>query len=339
MSQPAANSNADPVAAASARRGPAGWIDPAALMRIKNLELRAKVVVEGFFSGLHRSPFHGFSVEFTEYRQYTPGDDPRYLDWKLFARSDRYYIKRFEDETNLRCHLIVDLSRSMDYGSLGFTKADYGRTLAATLAYFLNSQRDAVGLTTFHEELLDYLPARYRPGQLRRLMLLLDRPAAGTSTTLLKPLERAAELLGKRGAVVLVSDLLAPLDGLSQQLASLTSRGHEVTIFQVLDPTEVRFEFADPALFVDVESGKELYVDPLATRASYLRRFEEHQAALQEIADRLGIDLVRLTTERPLEQALFDFIQARSRRGRPTRRKAMSSGSAGSSGGGGGGGA
>src|SRR6187549_3363632 len=147
-------------------------ISPQALMAIKNLELRARIVVEGFWHGIHRSPYHGFSVEFTEYRQYSPGDDPRYLDWKLFARSDRYYIKRFEDETNLRCHLIVDLSRSMDFGSLDYTKADYARTLGATLAYFLHRQRDATGLTTFHDEVLDYLPARYRPGQLRRLMLL-----------------------------------------------------------------------------------------------------------------------------------------------------------------------
>src|SRR5262249_54585591 len=225
----------------AARSGPARWLDPAALMRIKNLELRARTVVEGFFSGLHRSPYHGFSVEFTEYRQYSPGDDPRYLDWKLFARSDRYYIKRFEDETNLRCHLVVDFSRSMDYGSLGYTKADYARTLAATLAYFLQTQRDAAGLTTFHDQLLDYMPARYRPRHLRRLMLFLDRPAAGTSTNLTKPLELVAELLSKRGIVVLVSDLLAPLEGLSNQLAALVSRGHEVLVFQVLDPTETKF--------------------------------------------------------------------------------------------------
>ncbi|MGC3967395.1 MAG: DUF58 domain-containing protein [Pirellulales bacterium] len=214
---------------------PAGnFLDPAALMRIKHLELRARVVVEGFFSGLHRSPYHGFSVEFTEYRQYTPGDDPRYLDWKLFARSDRYYIKRFEDETNLRCHLVVDFSRSMDYGSLGYTKADYARTLAATLAYFLYGQRDAAGLTTFDDKLLDFLPPRYRAGHLRRLMLLLERAAAGTATSLHKPLERVAELLRKRGVVVVVSDLLAPLDGLAEQLAALVSRGTKLRSFKCL---------------------------------------------------------------------------------------------------------
>ncbi|MBA4020229.1 MAG: DUF58 domain-containing protein [Pirellula sp.] len=294
-------------------------------MRIKHLEMRARVVVEGFFSGLHRSPFHGFSVEFTEYRQYTPGDDPRYLDWKLFARSDRYYIKRFEDETNLRCHLVVDFSRSMDYGTLGFTKADYARTLGATLAYFLHTQRDAAGLTTFHDDVLDYLPARYRPGHLRRLMLLLDRPGVGTSTSLTKPLERVTELLSKRGVVVLVSDFLAPLDGLSHQLAALASRRHEVVLFQTLDPAELRFEFAEPALFVDAESGRELYVDPHTVREQYLARFQAHQKQLQELADQLGIDLYTISIDQPLERALFDYMQSRARRGRPTRRRAMGS--------------
>ncbi len=307
----------------------ARWIDPAALMRIKNLEMRAHIVVEGMYSGLHRSPFHGFSVEFTEYRQYSPGDDPRYLDWKLFARSDRYYIKRFEDETNLRCHLLVDFSRSMDYSSQdsaspSYTKADYARTLAATLAYFLHSQRDAAGLTTFHDEVIDFLPARYRPGHLRRLTLLLDRPTLGVATNLVRPLDRAAELLRKRSIVVLISDLLAPLEGLSTSLGSLASRGHEIVVFQVLDPAESRFEFADPALFVDIESGREIYVDPQATRDSYLRRFGEHQQAIKTLTDSLGIDLISLSTDQPLEAAMFDYLHARARRGRPARRRAMS---------------
>jgi uncharacterized protein (DUF58 family) len=309
-----------------ARRGPDRFVDPAALMRIKHLEMRARVVVEGFLSGLHRSPYHGFSVEFTEYRQYSPGDDPRYLDWKLFARSDRYYLKRFEDETNLRCHLVVDFSRSMDYGSLAYTKCDYARTLAATLGYFLQTQRDAAGLTTFHDELIDYLPARYRPGHLRRLLLLLDRPTVGKSTNLVKPLERAAELLRKRGTVVLVSDLLAPLDGLSAQLAALTSRGHEVIVFQVLDPAELNFEFAEAALFVDAESDRELYVDPERVRDDYLRRFGEHQRQLRTVADQLGIELVPTPTDRPLEESLFEFLNRRARRGRVVRRRTTSSG-------------
>src|SRR5712664_3853513 len=159
-------------------------IDPQTLMSIKSLEFRARVVVEGFWHGLHRSPYHGFSVEFTEYRQYSPGDDPRYLDWRVFARSDRYFIKKFEDETNLRCYLLVDNSRSMTYGSAGYTKAQYAATLAATLAYFLYLQGDGVGLLTFDEQMREYLPARHRTGHLRHLMLALEMPATGRSTNL-----------------------------------------------------------------------------------------------------------------------------------------------------------
>src|SRR4051794_38082482 len=148
-------------------------IDPQALMTIRSLELRARAVVEGFWSGLHRSPYHGFSVEFTEYREYTPGDDPRHLDWRLFARSDRYYVKRFEDETNLRCLLLLDGSRSMEFAGAASSKFDYARTLAATLAYFLIEQRDAVGVARFSKEIDDYLPPRYRAGQWRRLLVSL----------------------------------------------------------------------------------------------------------------------------------------------------------------------
>ena len=188
----------------------ASYIDPAALMRIKNLQLRAKAVVEGFLSGLHRSPYHGFSVEFSEYRQYTPGDDPRYLDWRLYARSDRYYLKRFEEETNLRCYLLVDLSRSMGFRSISYDKAEYAKTVAATIAYFLTLQRDAVGLITFDQSIREYLPARYRSGHLHRLMMCLEHQLAGTETDLGLPLEQVARTARKRGVVVLLSDLLAP---------------------------------------------------------------------------------------------------------------------------------
>src|SRR5260221_2168415 len=190
------------------------FVDPKALMAIRNLELRARVVVEGFWNGLHRSPYHGFSVEFTEYRQYTPNDDPRYLDWRVFARSDRYFIKKFEDETNLRCHLVVDNSRSMAFGSRGYTKAQYASTLAATLGYFLYLQGDGVGLLTFDEEIREYLPARHRTGHLRHLMLALEKPAGGSNTDLAAPLRRIVEMVKKRGLMILISDLLAPVETL-----------------------------------------------------------------------------------------------------------------------------
>src|SRR5438128_1742313 len=174
---------------AAPRTSSSSFIDPPTLMRIRSLQMRAKIVVQGFLSGLHRSPHHGFSVEFSEYRQYSPGDDPKYLDWRLYARTDRFYIKRFQEETNLSCHLLVDLSLSMGYGSLTYTTVEYARTAAATLAYFLSHQRDAVGLVTFDQQIAEYVPARYRPGHLHRLMVCLERAVAGTSTDLAAPLE------------------------------------------------------------------------------------------------------------------------------------------------------
>src|SRR5688572_4304436 len=236
--------------------------DPAALMAIRNLDLRARTIVEGFWHGIHRSPYHGFSVEFTEYRAYSPGDDPRYLDWKLAARTDRYYIKKFEDETNLRCHLVVDQSRSMMFGSKQWTKLDYARTLAATLAYFLNQQGDAAGLLTFDEQIREYLRARDRRGHMHRLMLALEQPAAGVKTDLVTPLNRIAELTQKRGMIVLSSDLLAPSESLERPLSLLTTSGHEVIVFQVLDPAELAFDFADPARLLDLETGRDLFLDP-----------------------------------------------------------------------------
>ena len=294
-------------------------ISPQALMTIRNLELRARSVVEGFWSGLHRSPYHGFSVEFTEYRQYTPGDDPRYLDWRVFARSDRYYIKKFEDETNLRCHLLTDQSRSMSFGSLGHTKAEYAATLAATLAYFLHLQGDAVGLLTFDERIRDYLPARHRSSHLRQLMLALEKPAGGTATDLVAPLQRITELVRKRGLVTLLSDFLFPLDGLERTLTNLAACRHDVVVFQVLDPAELTFSFDQATLFRDVETGRTLYVDPGVGRSDYLRKLELHTATVRQLCEKLGIAYHRVATDQPLELALFDFLQERTQRGRSVR--------------------
>ncbi len=289
-------------------------------MSIRSLELRARAVVEGFWSGLHRSPYHGFSVEFTEYRQYTTGDDLRHLDWRVFARSDRYYIRKFEDETNLRCHLVVDQSQSMAYGTPGWTKADYAATLAATLARFLHLQGDAVGLLSFDEGLRDYLPAKQRAGHLRQIIIALDKPAGGGSTDLIKPLQRITEIVRKRALMVLISDFLTPLDDLERHLLSLTASGHETVLFQVLDPSEQTFGFSAPSVFEDVESGQTLFVDPAAARAGYLERFAAHQAALGEICRKLGSAFHILSTTQPLEGALTEFFHDRLKRGRLVRR-------------------
>ena len=314
---PPATATAAPPAAAARR---AALIDPQTLMTIKSLEMRARIVVEGFWNGLHRSPYHGFSVEFTEYRQYTPGDDLRYLDWRLFARSDRYYIKKFEDETNLRCHLLVDSSRSMNYGSTGFTKAAYANTLAATLAYFLHAQGDAIGLLTFDERVRDFLPARHRTGHLRHLMLALERPPGGQTTDLSTPLKRVVEIVAKRGLMVLVSDFLTPLANLEKSLTLLTASGHEVMLFQVLDPAELNFTFDKAMVFEDVESGREIYIDPAVARAEYLARITAHNQSVEAVCHKLGAGFRRVATDQPLELMLFDFLRERMQRGKKIRR-------------------
>ncbi|MDX1953074.1 MAG: DUF58 domain-containing protein [Verrucomicrobiota bacterium] len=287
------------------------FLDVPSLMTIRNLELRAKVVVEGFWNGLHRSPYHGFSVEFTEYRQYTPGDDPRYLDWRLFARSDRYYIKKFEDETNLRCLLMVDQSRSMLFGSGSYSKNDYAHTLAATLAYFLFEQGDAVGLMAFHERIQEYLPVRNRPGHLRQIMLALEKPAAGKETNLALPLKRVSEMVRKRGMFVMISDFLTPLEEFASALRLLAASGNELLLFQVLDPAEVIFNLEKVTLFQDRENERELFIDPAQARGGYLARFNEHQLALRQIAQGLGAHYQLLRTDQLLQHALLEFLQRR----------------------------
>jgi uncharacterized protein (DUF58 family) len=301
---------------------PASLVDPAALMKIRSLELRAKVVVEGLMRGIHRSPFHGFSVEFTEYRAYTPGDDVRFLDWRLYARSDRDYVKKFEDETNLRAHFVVDHSRSMAYGSRGYPKSAYAATAAATLAFFLAAQGDAVGALTVSDGVDEHLPARNRPGQLRRLFLTLERAPEGRVTALGRSLDAVGGLLARRGLVVLLSDLLAPVEELARPLAALAAYGHEVVVVQILDPAERAFDFEGAAVFRDLESGRTLFVDGPAARGGYQRALEAHLERIRELCRRVGIEHHLVGTDEPLERALLELVAGRVARGRAGRRRA-----------------
>jgi len=298
------------------------WVDPEAVLRIEPLELRARIVVEGFLNGLHRSPYHGFSAEFSEYRPYSPGDDLRYLDWKLLARTGRRYVKRFEEETNVRCHLLVDLSRSMGFGLDRRPKVEYAVTLAATLARFLSTQRDAVGLVTFEEDVVDYIPARHRPGHLQSLLVALEHSTSGAVTQLARSLERVASLVRSRGIVILITDALAPLEGLDVALGQLRARGQEVILFRVLDPAEVDFPFDRASIFEDLESGRSFYVDPAVERDQYRERFDEHRRALERLCKEQGTDLIHWTTDRPLVECLIEYMQARMRRGRAVMRRA-----------------
>jgi uncharacterized protein (DUF58 family) len=297
--------------AASATR----FLDPKTILAIRNLELRSRVIVEGFILGLHRSPFHGFSVEFSEYRQYTPGDDVRYIDWKLFGRSDRYYLKKFEDETNLRCYFLVDLSRSMSFASEtmgGKTKADYAITVAASLSYFLSKQGDATGMLSFDSGIRDYMPARNRPGHLHQMMLTLDKPASGKETNIGAPLRRIAELVNKRGLMVLISDLLSPYQTFADSLTQLRAFGHEVVVFQILDPAEIDFNYTSSSQFEDLETGSTIYIDPEKIRADYKTGFNAHQQRIHELCVHQGITHQILRTDQPLELALFHFLTSRA---------------------------
>ena len=219
------------------------FLDPMVVARLGTLELKARTVVEGFLSGLHRSPFKGFSVEFAEYRQYIPGDDLSTIDWKVYARSDRHYVKKFEEETNLDCHVMLDISASMGYGSGGMTKHQYSQCLAASLGYLMNRQRDRVGLTAFDDRAVETLPASARPGHLRALLLTLDRLRLGRKTNVSKPLHQLADSLSKRGMVILISDLLDEPESVIQGLKHFQFRGTDVIVFHVLDPDERTFPF------------------------------------------------------------------------------------------------
>jgi uncharacterized protein (DUF58 family) len=290
------------------------FLDPAVVARLGTLELKARTIVEGFLSGLHRSPFKGFSVEFAEYRQYMPGDDLSTIDWKVYARSDRYYVKKFEEETNLDCHLMLDVSGSMEYGSHhGMNKFEYGACLAASLGYLMNRQRDAVGLTAFDENIVAMLPASSRPGNLRGLLLTLDRLKPGRQTNVSKPLHQLAGSLTKRGMIVLISDLLDDADAVIQGLKHFQFRGSDVLVFHVLDPDEIDFPFDRATRFEDLETSEEIMAVPGAVRDHYRKTVD---ALIERYRRELGasrIDYQLLNTKEPLELALLSYLSTRSR--------------------------
>ncbi len=298
-----------------------GQIDPAALLQVKSLQLRAKMIVDGFQSGLHRSPLHGFSVEFDEYRPYVQGDDPRTLDWRLYARSDRYCVKKYQDETNRRCLILLDLSRSMSYGSIGYSKLQYAQTVAATLAHYLWQQRDAVGFVAFDETIRDFLPARRRHGQLQRITASIESQADGKATRLDLPLQRIAETIASRGLVVLISDFLAPVEQLQLPSSLVSARGQEVCCIRILDPSEVEFKPTEPVTLRDAETGKLMYIDPLVATKQYAERFAAHRLELTNLMEANGIELLEWTTDKPFAELLTQWLAARQRlAGRIVRR-------------------
>lgn len=291
------------------------FLDPAVLARLASMELKARTVVEGFLSGLHRSPFRGFSVEFAEYRPYLPGDDLSTMDWKVYARSDRHYVKKFEEETNLDCHLLLDVSASMRYrGASPMSKLEYGSVLAASLAFLMHRQRDATGLVAFDNRVMFRLPAGARRAQLHALLLALERIEPGGQSDITGPLRQMAETLVKRSLVVVISDLLDDPEPAIKALRHVKCRGTDVIVFQLLDPHELRFPFSREATFRDLESAETVMADPAAIRATYLRELAGITLRLGRELRGSGIDYVQLDTSQPLDFALMAYLAARERR-------------------------
>ena len=287
------------------------YIDIETLMQLKSYDLRAKIVVDSFIQGLHRSPYHGISSQFSEYKVYVEGDDLRHLDWKLYARSDRYYIRKYEGETNMKCHILLDLSLSMNFNHAGWSKADYACTLAATLAYFIYGQRDSFGLLTFDDDILEYLPAKVKRGHFNHFLAALEHKGKSEQSGISKALKQASDLIRRRGMVVIISDFMMDIHEMEEYLGYLRAVGHEVIMFQVLDPLEIHMDKQEAALFEDMESGKRMFVNPSVIREEYQARLKEHNDAVENICERQGIHYQLLGTATPLNIALAEFLRIR----------------------------
>lgn len=296
------------------------YLDARTLDKIKRLDVRARLVVEGFMTGGHRSPYHGFAVEFAAHREYTPGDDLRHIDWKVWSKTDRLYIKEFEEETNLKCHLLLDRSKSMLYGQAagakdagGWSKFDYAATATASLAYLMQQQQDAVGLVTFSNQIDRQFKPSTHPSHLKLLFHELEQTTCDKQTEVSDAFLGLAAQIRQRGMVILLSDLLLPLDDLAKSLRQFRLRRHEVIVFQVMHSDELNFPFDENTLFKGYEVDAQLLAEPRALRKSYLEALERHNGEVRKICAGAGIDYVLLDTSKPLDVALSSYLSFRLR--------------------------
>ena len=299
-------------------RGAAGgrqFLDPAVIARLAHLDVRARLVVEGFIAGMHRSPFHGFSVEFAEHRPYMQGDPLKNLDWKVWARSDRYLVKQYTEETNLRCHLLVDLSGSMGFRSerAAMSKLEYAQSLAGALAYLMLHQQDAVGTLLFAEKPLRYIPARAMRSHLDVVLKTLGAAEPQGRTHLGPVLHELAERIKRRGLVILCSDLMDQPNEVLSGLQHFRHRNHEVIVFHILDPDEVEFPYTDTATFVDMETEQRLTTEPWEIAKRYRERLTEWKEFYKRNCRERRIDYVQIDTRTPFDRALLAYLEKRAR--------------------------
>ena len=290
------------------------YLKPENLAKIDSLEMKARLVVEGFITGLHRSPYHGFSVEFAEHRQYRPGDEIRHLDWKVFARSEKYYIKQYEEETNLRSMIIVDSSASMKYASQGnITKFEYASYLAASLSYLLISQRDAAGLALYDDGIRTFLPARSKQSYLSELMRTLDSTEPSNTTGTAAALDEIAERIRRRGLVVVISDFFDDTQSVLKALSHFRHKNHDIIVFQLLDPKELDFKFGPAAHFIDMETAEEMVTQPQQIQKSYAEAMHTFTQNLKKGCRNLNVDYNLIVTNDPFDKALREFVAKRSK--------------------------
>jgi len=289
----------------------ARFVDPVVLARIGNLELVARSVVDGFINGIHRSPYFGASVDFAEHRGYVPGDDIRRVDWRLYARTDRYYIKEYEADSNSNFATLVDVSRSMGFGTRGITKLDYARMLAGCLTYLVHKQRDRIGLVAFDSDIVEHVPPSAK--HMETVLHVLDRLQPSRPGNLRVPLHKTAEHFGRRGLLVLISDLYEDPDVVLEAVAPLRFRGNDLIVFHLLDPAELDFSFTDPSAFEDLESGEQIPIVPEALAGQYRELVRAHITGLTERFSANRVDYMLVNTSTPLDHALFSYLTTRER--------------------------
>ena len=291
------------------------FLDPSVLAGLDNLELRARVVVEGFLSGLHKSPRRGFSVEFNDYRHYQRGDDLRHVDWKLYGRTDKLFIKHYEDETNVRATIVLDTSASMAFGSESGNKLTYGITLASALAYFVTRQRDAVGLVTFDDRVLEFLPPKSRQPHLMQILRTLSAVTPGATTDAAKPLSDLAATLNKRSMIIFISDLLDDEERVISTLRNLRAMGNDVIVLHLMDNAELNFPFNESSEFIDMETSESYLANPAAIRGAYLENLNVFLNDCKKKCQRSDIDYCLLNTSEPLDSALSAYMARRAKGG------------------------
>jgi uncharacterized protein (DUF58 family) len=291
------------------------YLDPAIVSRLAGMELKARLVVEGFIVGMHKSPYHGFSVEFAEHRQYMPGDDIRHVDWKVYGKSDRFYIKQFEEETNLRAYILLDASASMGYKSDGISKLEYGSYLAAALSYLMLRQQDSPGLLVYDEKIRSYIPPHGTRSHINNILRELSNIVPSEKTDAGSSFHELADRIKRRGLIIIISDLFDDPQKMLMGLKHFRHRKHEVIVFQILDPFERNFSYKSEARFRDMETGQMLLTNPHQIRHEYIERLNEYVETFSRACRDSLIDYHLLDTSVPFDKALFGYLAKRAKLG------------------------